>query len=483
MGWPRLTSVLRVHKIAPMFNIIKWAFKEIVAYFKTVWVKLLAQVAIFGIISGFYFLTTRFLPKKLRFQKYKFKQAIEKIEEASEYAPNGLDTPIQIATKANGLFNRILDATTNEIEDPHWDFKSMIEDKRPDFTVVVDDEFTSSYLPTVVNFAKNVKVLGLLNKNEFVVEYTFEVDGKEIPIITIANNESLATNRGGTGKKASIARGSFEDVFAHRKGDDHESIINVLFDKVSNKLHLHADSHGNLQISPVNQGYDQAEYLIDEKFMSETEGRIKKFKNKKEQRTIMLWGPPGTGKSMFALALAERTTGKVIKIDASFIRQFNENKMLKQFCLKLGADLIVLDDVDHFVGQLDQNQTFLYILESLKTMEHKTTVIMTVNDIARLNAAMLRPGRVDEIIEFKAPMKVQRTEFISRLLLEKFNFKINDEDLEKLVEATRGLTQAYIKEWVKFYLIEDREIEKVVDSIKKRKAIMKSANINDADVD
>lgn len=464
-----------------MLQIIKWAFQEIVKYFKTVWVKILAQLAVFAIISGGYFLTTKVLPKKFRFQKYKFKQAIEKVEEFSEFTPNGLDTPIQIATKANGLFNRILDSTTNEIEDPHWDFRSMIEDKRPDFSVVSDDEFTSSYLPTVVNFADSVKLLGMLNKNEYVVEYSFIVKGKAIPIITISNQESLANAK--AGKKTPVSRGAFEDVYAFRKGDDPESIIDVLFDKVSSKLHLHADSHGNLQISPVNQGYDQDQYLTDESFMKDTENRIQKFKNKKEQRTIMLWGPPGTGKSMFALALAGRTNGRVLKIDASFIRQFNENKMLKQFCLKLGADLIVLDDVDHFVGNLDQNQTFLYILESLKTMEHKTTVIMTVNDIKKLNSAMLRPGRVDEIIEFKALTKTPRTEFIRRLLLEKFNTEISDEDLNRLSEATKGLTQAYIKEWVKFFLVEDKDVEKVVDNIKKRKLIMQAANIQEEDVD
>ncbi|HNC55251.1 MAG TPA: ATP-binding protein [Leptospiraceae bacterium] len=466
-------------------QLIKWILKEIYAYFKSVWVKILAQLAIFGIISGLYLLTTKFLPKRFRLQKYKFKQAIETVEEVSEFTPNALDTPIQIATKANGLFNRILDSMNNKIEDPHWDFKSLIEDKKPDFVVHVDDEFTSAYLPTVANFADSVKVLGTLNKNEYVVQYTFLVKGVEIPIIAISNQETLASGKQPSGGKSSISRGAFEDVFAYKKGDDFYSIINVLFDKVSNKLHLFADSSGNLQISPVAQGYDQHHYLVDEAFTSDLEGRIKKFKDKKMQRTIMLWGPPGTGKSLFVLTLANRTSGRVLKIDSSFIKQFNENKMLKQFCLKIGADLIVLDDVDHFVSGLDQNQTFLYILESLKTMEHKTTVMMTVNDIKKLNAAMLRPGRVDEIIQFKEPDELQRLDFIRRLLTEKLDVpNPNQEHIEKLAKAVKGMTQAYIKEWVEFYLVEEKDIEKVLAAISQRKKIMKSANISfDEDMD
>lgn len=458
-------------------QLIKWVLSEIITYFKTVWVKILAQLAIFGIIAGMYFLSTRFLPKRFRMQRYKFKQAIEKVEEYSEFTPNALDTPIQIATKANGLFNQILNSRHNDIEDPHWDFKSLIEDKKPDFDVLVDDEFTSAYLPTVANFADSVKVLGTLNKNEYVIEYIFNVKGKLIPIIAISNQETLANSKSSSGK-SSLSRGAFEDVFAFKKGDDYFSIINVLFDKVSNKLHLFADNNGNLQISPVSQGHDQKHYLVDEPFIADLESRIKRFKNKNMQRTIMLWGPPGTGKSLFVLTLANRTSGRVLKIDSSFIKQFNENKMLKQFCLKIGADLIVLDDVDHFITGLDQNQTFLYILESLKTMEHKTTVMMTVNDIKKLNAAMLRPGRVDEIIQFKEPDEVQRLDFIKRLLVEKLGEpNPNQEHLEKLVKAVKGMTQAYIKEWVEFYLIEEKDIDKVLGAISQRKKIMRSANI------
>jgi uncharacterized YceG family protein len=111
------------------------------------------------------------------------------VEEVSEFTPNALDTPIQIATKANGLFNRILDSMNNKIEDPHWDFKSLIEDKKPDFVVHVDDEFTSAYLPTVANFADSVKVLGTLNKNEYVVQYTLLVNGKTSYDVTVSKGE------------------------------------------------------------------------------------------------------------------------------------------------------------------------------------------------------------------------------------------------------------------------------------------------------
>jgi ATP-dependent 26S proteasome regulatory subunit len=105
--------------------------------------------------------------------------------------------------------------------------------------------------------------------------------------------------------------------------------------------------------------------------------------------------------------------------------------------------------------------------------------MMTVNDIKKLNAAILRPGRVDEIIQFKEPNESYRLDFIKRLLVEKLGEpNPNQEHIERLSKAVKGMTQAYIKEWVEFYLIEDKDIEKVIAAITQRKKIMKTANIS-----
>jgi ATP-dependent 26S proteasome regulatory subunit len=463
-----------------MSEFLKSLLKSIKEYFQAVWIKLIAQLIIFLLIVVMYIASTRLLPKRFRIQKYRFKQFIERVEEFSDYTPGEGDSVIQLATKSNAMFNRILDTLHDNVEDPHWDFKAFVADKRPDLKVYENEDFTSSYLPTVVAFASSMRKVGSLNKNEHVIEYVFHVADKKIELLVISNQDNVV-NQSSEGKmnKATVSKGTFEDIFAAKNDEDYYQIINVLFDKVSNKLHLTADNNGSLQISPVDQGYDQNEYVPDETFLSSIERQIKEFKNRGYQRTFIFWGQPGTGKSLTSLALASRTEGRVLKIDSSFIRQFNENKMLRQFFLKLDANLIVLDDVDHFMDSLNQNQTFLYILESMKTLEHKTALVMTVNDISRLNAAFLRPGRVDQIIEFKAPNKQERELFIRRLLVEKFNTTIPDSNhVEQLTKATVGMTQAYIKEWVRLYLVEDMKIDTVLEAIKQRKRIMKVARID-----
>lgn len=463
-----------------MSEFIKSLLRSIKEYFQAVWIKLIAQLIIFLVIVVMYITSTRLLPKRFRIQKYRFKQFIERVEEFSDYTPGEGDSVIQLATKSNAMFNRILDTLHDNVEDPHWDFKAFVADKRPDLKVYENEDFTSSYLPTVVAFASSMRKVGSLNKNEHVIEYVFHVGDKKVELLVISNQDNVV-NQSSEGKlnKATVSKGTFEDIFAAKNDEDYYQIINVLFDKVSNKLHLTADNNGSLQISPVEQGYDQNEYVPDETFLSSIERQINEFKNRGYQRTFIFWGQPGTGKSLTSLALASRTEGRVLKIDSSFIRQFNENKMLRQFFLKLDANLIVLDDVDHFMDSLNQNQTFLYILESMKTLEHKTALVMTVNDISRLNAAFLRPGRVDQIIEFKAPNKWERELFIRRLLVEKFNTAIPDSNhVDQLTKATVGMTQAYIKEWVRLYLVEDMKIDAVLEAIKQRKKIMKVARID-----
>lgn len=69
---------------------------------------------------------------------------------------------------------------------------------------------------------------------------------------------------------------------------------------------------------------------------------------------------------------------------------------------------------------------------------------MTINDITKLDPALLRPGRIDEIIGLNPPDGEERKSILQGYLNE---FKVTGEiDLEKLIESTDGLTAAYLRE-------------------------------------
>lgn len=69
---------------------------------------------------------------------------------------------------------------------------------------------------------------------------------------------------------------------------------------------------------------------------------------------------------------------------------------------------------------------------------------MTINDITQLDVALIRPERIDEIIELEPPDEEERSDILSGYISA---FEVTREvDLNKLAAATDGLTAAYLQE-------------------------------------
>ena len=74
---------------------------------------------------------------------------------------------------------------------------------------------------------------------------------------------------------------------------------------------------------------------------------------------------------------------------------------------------------------------------------------MTANSIAELDPAILRPGRVDRIIEFHLPDEAQR-ERVLRYFCKLLDIPIpSDEDIALIVKATADLSDAYVAQAAK----------------------------------
>ena len=63
-------------------------------------------------------------------------------------------------------------------------------------------------------------------------------------------------------------------------------------------------------------------------------------------RGIILAGPPGTGKTMYAKALASKTKTTTILISAEMISQRFEVKTIFQMARKLAPSLVIIEDID-----------------------------------------------------------------------------------------------------------------------------------------
>jgi hypothetical protein len=234
--------------------------------------------------------------------------------------------------------------------------------------------------------------------------------------------------------------------FWHTKGFNFEKALEVLWDKFHGRLHLGItqDSSGDLK-STYSEIPEPKDPLL-----GKTAAILEEFKEQhllymKDHvpRTYLFCGKQGIGKTCFCLRLSQLTGGRTLRIDACGITSVGV-KDLDFIINGLCPNFLIVDDIDRAPELEKSLPTLFSILSDFKCKHPNVTVALTINDITKLDPALLRPGRIDEIIEFDPPDGEERKSIIQGYLEE---FKVTgDLDLAKLVEATDGLTAAYLRE-------------------------------------
>lgn len=108
-------------------------------------------------------------------------------------------------------------------------------------------------------------------------------------------------------------------------------------------------------------------------------------------RSLLFIGSPGTGKSTMVQAIIHNLGLRSFRIRVDQLSSF-ENEMVSDSVETFKPDAIVIDDFDRTHDQI----SMLQILEQLK--KSVKLIMLTVNDKERLDAAILRPGRIDEFV-------------------------------------------------------------------------------------
>lgn len=124
---------------------------------------------------------------------------------------------------------------------------------------------------------------------------------------------------------------------------------------------------------------------------------LAKFKAIGVHRTYLFFGPPGTGKTASAMAICRATGGRLLKLSAGSLCQFGGDGPALDGIQFVAPTLVLIDDIDS-VSMSSAQDVILDAMESLR--QSGATVILTANDVHKLPAAMLRPGRIDVPVEF-----------------------------------------------------------------------------------
>jgi len=175
---------------------------------------------------------------------------------------------------------------------------------------------------------------------------------------------------------------------------------------------------------------------------------------------VLLYGAPGTGKTLVAKAVAHETNATFIRIIGSELVQkfIGEGARLVREIFNLAKDkaptILFIDELDAIgsqrlkiatSGDREVQRTLMQLLSELDGFEQRgdVKIIGATNRIDILDPALLRPGRFDRMIDFPIPDEESRTA-IFKIHMRTLNIEGNV-NVRKLVELTEGATGADIK--------------------------------------
>ncbi|SDZ89616.1 proteasome regulatory subunit [Haloplanus vescus] len=175
---------------------------------------------------------------------------------------------------------------------------------------------------------------------------------------------------------------------------------------------------------------------------------------------VLLHGPPGTGKTMLAKAVANQTDATFIKMAGSeLVHKFiGEGAKLVRDLFEVAREnepaVLFIDEIDAIAskrtdsktsGDAEVQRTMMQLLSEMDGFEERgdVRIIAATNRFDMLDSAILRPGRFDRLIEVPKPDHAGR-EIIFKIHTRNMNVD-DDVDFEELAEMADDASGADIK--------------------------------------
>ncbi len=179
---------------------------------------------------------------------------------------------------------------------------------------------------------------------------------------------------------------------------------------------------------------------------------------------VMLYGSPGTGKTLIAKAVASRANATFIRMSGSDLVQkfIGEGARLVKDIFQLARDkspsILFIDEIDAVgglrthdgtTGSAEVNRTMLQLLAEMDGFNPSgdVKIMAATNRIDLLDPALLRPGRFDRVIDVPLPDEKARFDILN-IHARDMNMA-EDIDFQKLASMADGLSGADLKVIIK----------------------------------
>jgi hypothetical protein len=247
-------------------------------------------------------------------------------------------------------------------------------------------------------------------------------------------------------------------MFLHSSDFNPKSIWDLVWSK----------SEGCIDVQQTDQSYKTFMFNtynldIGNQFGS-SQRRIQKFieSNRKfidmgYERSYLFVGPPGAGKSTMSQKFAHAFSNKIIQFTPMVILKISDISV-SNLINEAEAEVILIDEMDKLFSELSQYNQGLMLarIEKLRRCRPGLITIFTANNINKFPTAMLRPGRIDDIIEFKYPGLDDRKAILVGYA-KSIGVDILPEVVDEIAKQSNGLTGAWLKEVVMQMKVSDAD--------------------------
>ncbi|KAH8166144.1 hypothetical protein CIB48_g2105 [Xylaria polymorpha] len=180
----------------------------------------------------------------------------------------------------------------------------------------------------------------------------------------------------------------------------------------------------------------------------------------KPPKGVILYGAPGTGKTLLAKAVANQTSATFLRIVGSELIQkyLGDGPRLVRQLFQVAAEnapsIVFIDEIDAIGtkrydstsgGEREVQRTMLELLNQLDGFDDRgdVKVIMATNKIETLDPALIRPGRIDRKILFENPDQNTKRKIFN---LHTSKMSLNEDvDLDEFISQKDDLSGADIK--------------------------------------